>query len=288
MVNLLIALMRLFAGLPLSWVRAAGSVLGWLLWHFAHMRRRVVLVNLQQCMPELSPAEHQALAYRHFKAFGQSVLDRSWLWHAPEDTVRQRLRWVGDVQALHTPGPLVMFAPHFVGLDAGGMAVSLGVAGPVAFIFVGQSSPKVSAWVNQGRERSGNVRPYFRHQGMRQILAGIKKGEPLHLSPDMDFGRSESIFVPFMGVEKAATVPSLSRLSKVAGARVVPVVTRMTDAGYDIEVHAPLTDFPSDDVVQDTVRMNRLLAEWVRSMPEQYYWVHKRLKTRPEGEPSFY
>ncbi|MEY4470058.1 MAG: Lipid biosynthesis lauroyl acyltransferase [Pseudomonadota bacterium] len=288
MVNLLIALMRLFARLPLSWVRAAGSVLGWLLWHFAHMRRRVVLVNLQQCMPELSPAEHQALAYRHFKAFGQSVLDRSWLWHAPEDTVRQRLRWVGDVQALHTPGPLVMFAPHFVGLDAGGMAVSLGVAGPVAFIFVGQSSPKVSAWVNQGRERSGNVRPYFRHQGMRQILAGIKKGEPLHLSPDMDFGRSESIFVPFMGVEKAATVPSLSRLSKVAGARVVPVVTRMTDAGYDIEVHAPLTDFPSDDVVQDTVRMNRLLAEWVRSMPEQYYWVHKRLKTRPEGEPSFY
>ncbi len=288
MVNLLIALMRLFARLPLSWVRAAGSVLGWLLWHFAHMRRRVVLVNLQQCMPELSPAEHQALAYSHFKAFGQSVLDRSWLWHAPEDTVRQRLRWVGDVQALHTPGPLVMFAPHFVGLDAGGMAVSLGVAGPVAFIFVGQSSPKVSAWVNQGRERSGNVRPYFRHQGMRQILAGIKKGEPLHLSPDMDFGRSESIFVPFMGVEKAATVPSLSRLSKVAGARVVPVVTRMTDAGYDIEVHAPLTDFPSDDVVQDTVRMNRLLAEWVRSMPEQYYWVHKRLKTRPEGEPSFY
>jgi KDO2-lipid IV(A) lauroyltransferase len=288
MVNLLIALMRLFAGLPLSWVRAAGSVLGWLLWHFAHMRRRVVLVNLQQCMPELSPAEHQALAYRHFKAFGQSVLDRSWLWHAPENTVRQRLRWVGDVQALHTPGPLVMFAPHFVGLDAGGMAVSLGVAGPVAFIFVGQSSPKVSAWVNQGRERSGNVRPYFRHQGMRQILAGIKKGEPLHLSPDMDFGRSESIFVPFMGVEKAATVPSLSRLSKVAGARVVPVVTRMTDAGYDIEVHAPLTDFPSDDMVQDTVRMNRLLAEWVHSMPEQYYWVHKRLKTRPEGEPSFY
>ena len=288
MVNLLIALMRLFARLPLSWVRAAGSALGWLLWHFAHMRRRVVLVNLQQCMPELSPAEHQALAYSHFKAFGQSVLDRSWLWHAPEDTVRQRLRWVGDVQALHTPGPLVMFAPHFVGLDAGGMAVSLGVAGPVAFIFVGQSSPKVSAWVNQGRERSGNVRPYFRHQGMRQILAGIKKGEPLHLSPDMDFGRSESIFVPFMGVEKAATVPSLSRLSKVAGARVVPVVTRMTDAGYDIEVHAPLTDFPSDDMVQDTVRMNRLLAEWVLSMPEQYYWVHKRLKTRPEGEPSFY
>jgi KDO2-lipid IV(A) lauroyltransferase len=288
MVNLLIGVLRLFARLPLSWVRAAGDGLGWLLWHFAVMRRNIVLVNLQKCMPELPESERKALAYRHFLAFGQSVMDRAWLWHAPEALVRQRLRWVGNVQALKQPGPLVMFAPHFVGLDAGGMAVSLEVPGPVAFIFVGQSRPAVEAWVREGRERSGNVRPYFRHQGMRQILSGIKKGEPLHLSPDMDFGRNESIFVPFMGVEKAATVPSLSRLSKAVGARVVPVVTRMTPLGYDIEVHAPLEAFPSDDLVQDTARMNRLLADWVRTMPEQYYWVHKRLKTRPEGEPGFY
>jgi KDO2-lipid IV(A) lauroyltransferase len=288
MVNLLIVVLRWFAHRPLPWVRTAGHGLGWLLWHLARQRRHVVGVNLQKCMPELSAAEREALAYRHFVAFGQSVLDRSWLWHAPEALVRQRLRWVGDLQALKQPGPLVMFAPHFVGLDAGGLAVSLDVPGPVAFIFVGQSRPAVEAWVREGRERSGNVRPYFRHQGMRQILAGLRKGEPLHLSPDMDFGRSESIFVPFMGVEKAATVPSLSRLSKVVGARVVPVVTRMTPQGYDIEVHAPLTDFPSADLTQDTVRMNTLLADWVRSMPEQYYWVHKRFKTRPEGEPGFY
>jgi KDO2-lipid IV(A) lauroyltransferase len=83
-------------------------------------------------------------------------------------------------------------------------------------------------------------------------------------------------------------VPSLSRLSKVVGARVVPVVTRMTPLGYDIEVHAPLSDFPTADLAQDTLRMNGLLADWVRTMPEQYYWVHKRFKTRPEGEPGFY
>ena len=288
MVNLLIAVLRLFARLPLSWVRGAGYGLGWLLWHVALKRRRIVSINLQKCMPELSAAERKALAYRHFIAFGQSVMDRSWLWHAPESRVRERLRWVGDLQALQQPGPLVMFAPHFVGLDAGGMAVSFDVPGPVAFIFMGQSRPALEAWVREGRERSGNVRPYFRHQGMRQILAGIKKGEPLHLSPDMDFGRTESVFVPFMGVEKAATVPSLSRLSKVVGARVVPVVTRMTPQGYDIEVHPPLENFPGEDLVQDTTRMNRLLADWVRTMPEQYYWVHKRLKTRPEGEPGFY
>jgi KDO2-lipid IV(A) lauroyltransferase len=288
MVNLLIAFLRLFARLPLSWVRVAGTGLGWLLWHAAVQRRRIVQVNLQKCLPECSDTERDDLAYRHFVAFGQSVMDRAWLWHAPEATVRKRLRWVGDVQALREPGPLVMFAPHFVGLDAGGMAVSLDVPGPVAFIFVAQSRPAVEAWVRQGRERSGNVRPYFRHQGMRQILAGIKKGEPLHLSPDMDFGRTESIFVPFMGVEQAATVPSLSRVSKVVGARVVPVITRMTPDGYDIEVHAALENFPTADLTADTTRVNRLLADWVRTMPEQYYWVHKRFKTRPEGDLSFY
>jgi KDO2-lipid IV(A) lauroyltransferase len=288
MLNLMILVLRLLARLPLPWLRAAGLGLGWLLWHLARKRRRVVAVNLQKCMPELSEPEREALAYRHFVVFGQSVLDRAWLWHAPVALVRQRLRWVGALQALKQPGPLVMFAPHFVGLEAGGMAVALDVPGPVAFIFVGQSSPAVEALVRQGRERSGNVRPYFRHEGMRQILVRLKKGEPLHLSPDMDFGRSESIFVPFMGVEQAATVPSLSRLSKVVGARVVPVVTRMTPQGYDIEVLAPLSDFPTADLAQDTSRMNGLLSEWVRTMPEQYYWVHRRFKTRPEGEPGFY
>ncbi len=288
MLNLLIFVMRLLARMPLPWLRAVGYGLGWSLWHLARKRRRIVAVNLKKCMSEMTEPEREALAYRHFVVYGQSVLDRSWLWHAPEALVQQRLRWVGDLQALKQPGPLVMFAPHFVGLEAGGMAVSLDIPGPVAFIFVRQSNPTVEALVRQGRERSGNARPYCRHEGMRQILVRIKKGEPLHLSPDMDFGRSESIFVPFMGVEHAATVPSLSRLSKVVGARVVPVVTRMTPHGYDIEVHAPLTDFPTDNLVKDTARMNGLLADWVRSMPEQYYWVHKRFKTRPEGEPGFY
>lgn len=288
MVNLLISVMRLFARLPLSWVRTLGAGFGWLLWHLARQRRHIVRVNLRLCMPELSEAEREVLAYRHFSAFGQSVLDRSWLWDAPEAVTRGRLKYVGDLDALTAPGPLVIFAPHFVGLDAGGLAVGWCVPRNVAFIFVKQSNPKVEAWVRHGRERSGNAQPYFRHEGVRQILAGLKKGEPLHLSPDMDFGQRESIFVPFMGVEKAATVPSLSRFSRVGGARVVPVVTRMTPHGYDIEVHAPLTDFPSTDLVQDTVRMNALLADWVRSMPEQYYWVHKRFKTRPEGVPGFY
>ncbi len=280
--------MRLIARWPLPVVRALGAGLGAVLWLLAARRRHIASVNLRLCFPEWSHTQRRRMVWRHFMAFGQSVLDRAWLWHAPEAVVRQRLQWRGEVQAITSPGPLVIFAPHFVGLDAGGMAVSMALhPAPVAFIFVAQSNPAVEQWVRSGRERLGNARPYFRHEGMRRILAGLRRGEPLHLSPDMDFNRQESIFVPFMGVQ-AATVPSLSRLARVAGARVVPVTTRMTPEGYAIEAHPALDHFPSEDLVADTTRMNNWLADCIRTMPEQYHWVHRRFKTRPEGEPGVY
>ena len=280
--------MRLIARWPLPLVRALGALLGIVLWLAARRRRHIADVNLRLCFPEWDEAQRRRMVWRHFIAFGQSVLDRAWLWHAPEAVLRKRLQYAGDLQALTAPGPLVMFAPHFVGLDAGGLAVSMALQpAAVAFIFVAQSNPVVEQWVRAGRERTGNTRPYFRHEGMRKILAGLKRGDALHLSPDMDFNRGESIFVPFMGVQ-AATVPSLSRLARVAGARVVPVVTRMTPTGYTLEVHAPLDHFPTEDLVADTTRMNDLLADCIRTMPEQYHWVHRRFKTRPEGEPGVY
>lgn len=280
--------MRLLARWPLPLVRALGAGLGALLWLVAVRRRHIAHVNLRLCFPEWSDAQRKRMVWRHFIVFGQSVLDRAWLWHAPEGVLRQRLRMTGEVAALTTPGPLVMFAPHFVGLDAGGMAVSMALRlSAVAFIFVAQSNPAVEDWVRAGRERMGNTRPHFRHQGMRQILAGLKRGDALHLSPDMDFGPEESVFVPFMGVA-AATLPSLPRLARVAGARVVPVTTRLTAQGYAIEAHAPWADFPSADPVADTARMNGWLGEVVRGMPAQYHWVHRRFKTRPEGEPGVY
>ena len=280
--------MHLIARWPLPAVRALGAGLGAVLWLLAARRRHIACVNLRLCFPEWSHAQRRRMVWRHFIAFGQSVLDRAWLWHAPEAVVHQRLQWRGEVQSITSPGPLVIFAPHFVGLDAGGMAVSMALhPAPVAFIFVAQSNPVVEHWVRSGRERLGNARPYFRHEGMRRILAGLRRGEPLHLSPDMDFNREESIFVPFMGVQ-AATVPSLSRLARVAGARVVPVTTRMTRGGYTIEAHPALEHFPSEDLVADTTRMNDWLADCIRTMPEQYHWVHRRFKTRPEGEPGVY
>lgn len=287
MMTFLIACMRLVARWPLSWVRALGAGLGFLLWKLAHSRRHIVLTNLRLCFPELNETQRLALAREHFRLVGQSLMDRAWLWHAPEAVVRSRLRWCGAPEVLEGTRPMVLFAPHFVGLDAGGSAVAIQAQQDVAFIFVSQSNPQLEAWVRQGRERWGHAKPYFRHEGIRKIIAGLKRGERLHLSPDMDLGPEESIFVPFMGVN-AATVPSLSRMTRLVGAQVVPVVTRLTAEGYDIEVGQPWADFPSEDMKADTARMNEMLAQSIRLSPAQYYWVHKRFKTRPPGEPGVY
>jgi KDO2-lipid IV(A) lauroyltransferase len=287
MVKLLIACMRAIASWPLPVLRGLGWGLGMLLYVFAHARRHVVQVNLQHCFPDWSQAARARAVRLHFVQVGQSLVDRAWLWHAPLDVVRERLQWTGAVQQLAGEQPTVVFAPHFVGLDAGGLALTLHSETPVAFIYVTQSNPDLEAWVNQGRERGGPVKPYFRHDGVKQMVAALRQGEKLHLSPDMDLGPEDSVFVPFMGVT-AATVTSLSRFARLGRAQVVPMLTRLTPEGYTIEVLPAWSDFPTADAVQDTVRMNEVLAQWVLQMPSQYYWVHKRFKTRPEGQAPLY
>ena len=290
MKSLFVGLMRLLSWVPLGGIRVLGHALGWLLFGFMRSRRNIVQINLTLCFPEKSRTEITQLARAHFVQFAQSLLDRSWLWHAPLSVLESRLKWVGTPTAfaqLEADVPKIILAPHFVGLDAGGLALTLRANKPVAFIFVPQHNKVMDAWVNQGRLRSGNVKPYFRHEGVKQIMSGLRHGEMLHLSPDMDFGPDESIFVPFMGVN-TATVPSLSRFARLGRAQVMMLTTRMTPEGYEMELMESWSQFPTADLSADTLRMNDELAKSIRRMPSQYYWVHKRFKTRPEGEASVY
>ncbi|RZJ57830.1 MAG: lipid A biosynthesis acyltransferase, partial [Acidovorax sp.] len=131
------------------------------------------------------------------------------------------------------------------------------------------------------------VRMLNRSHGVKPIIANLRQGGLLYLLPDMDYGRNDSVFVPFYGVT-TATIPSLSRFARLGRAKVVGVYSRMTPTGYVAEVSPAWANFPTDDVDADTERMNRELQAVIDTMPEQYYWVHKRFKTRPEGEPGLY
>ena len=172
-------------------------------------------------------------------------------------------------------------------MDAGWTALTQQLPRAFTTIYTDQANKVVDAWILGGRRRFGKGRLFGRADGVKTIVAALREGAPLYLLPDMNFGPEESIFVPFYGVQ-AATVPSLSRFAKLGRAQVVPVTTRMTAQGYEVRVGAAWEGYPSNDMAVDTAQMNLRLQGYIDAMPDQYYWVHKRFKSRPEGEPSVY
>jgi Kdo2-lipid IVA lauroyltransferase/acyltransferase len=286
-VNPLIVLMRLLAYLPLPLLRALGSALGMALYMGAKRRRAIVQANLAACFPHWGAAQRNAVARRHFRLFAQSLLDRSWLWHAPVAVLRKRIRFDGALSELDNPEPLVFLAPHMVGLDVGGVVLTQLRQITTACIYVPLTNAWAEEWMVQGRNRSGNVHSIARKDGPQPVLRGLRKGIRLHLSPDMDFGAEGALWVPFYGVP-AATVPALSRFAKLGRARVCTLVSRLVPGGYEVGLSHAWPDFPSEDLQAATLRMNHAIEQAIDQDPAQYYWVHKRFKTRPPGAPSIY
>jgi KDO2-lipid IV(A) lauroyltransferase len=283
-----IALLWLLHRLPTRLLAGLGDALGTLLYGLIAERRRVTRINLAKCFPQMNPAARARLARAHFRAVARAVIDHAWLWWSPRSRIEQRVRIEGlDHLRARLGRPLVLFAPHFVGLDAA--AIRLSCQGDSVAMYSRQKDRYLSELLRRGRTRFGNQRLVARQDGIRPLLRGIREGRPLFYLPDQDYGRRHALFVPFFGVS-TATVPGLSRLARLTGAQVLPVIARMLPrgAGYVVRIEPPWQDFPTDDSVADTQRMNAYIEQRVLEMPEQYNWMHKRFKTRPPGEASFY
>ena len=282
-----IAFMKVLAFSPLSLTRVLGVLLGWVLYGLVVPRRRVVQANFALCFPQWSAAQRRQQTRRVFVHFAQAWLDRAWLWHAPKQWVARRVTLRGEINELEGTTPTVFFLPHFVGLDAAWAGVALRVHRLSTTIYTDQSNKRVDQWILKGRQRFGKLRLFGRAEGVKPIVSALREGQPLYLLPDMDFGPHDSVFVPFSGVP-TATVTSLSRFARLGRAKVVPLLPRLTPGGYEVDVLPAWVDFPTDDPVADTALMNRHLQNYIATMPTQYYWVHKRFKTRPEGDASVY
>ena len=174
-----------------------------------------------------------------------------------------------------------------MGLDAAWTALTQQVPRRINTIYFPQVNPVVDRWIMAGRQRFGQGQLIQRGEGAQTLVARLRAGEPLYLLPDLNYEPSESLFVPFFG-HVAATVPSLSRFAKLGRAKVVPVLSKLTPKGYTIEVLPAWADFPTQDIEADTALMNQRLETYIRTMPSQYYWVHRRFKDLPAGVPAVY
>ncbi|HWQ38781.1 MAG TPA: lipid A biosynthesis acyltransferase [Burkholderiales bacterium] len=283
-----IGLLWLLHFLPVPVLAPIGAALGRLGFHLLAERRHVCLVNLAKCFPQMPESERRALAKRHFAALGRSMVDHGILFWSSARRIARLVRIDGmEHYRAAATGPVILLAPHFVGLHAG--ATRLSMEGEAVSMYSRQKNPHVDRLLERARNRFKPIRLYSRQHGIRRVIQEMKNGLPFYYLPDQDYGARDSIFVPFFGVP-AATITGVSRIARLTGARVVPAVTRMLPGarGYEVRIYRAWEDYPTGDERADARRVNAFIEQCVREMPEQYNWIHRRFKTRPPGEPGFY
>lgn len=288
----LVSLLKWFSRMRPATRQRVGACLGWLGLRLAKSRAHIVRRNLALCFPEQSEAARERLAAEHFRALAQSIVDRGVLWYGSAEAVKELVTQTGaeQINTLIAQGrSVILLAPHFIGLDASATRLTLELPSS-ATMYTPQSDPHIDAIVAAGRGRFNEVFQVSRKDGVRELIRHLRAPRPVYYLPDMDFGRQGAVFVPFFGVQ-AATLLATAQLAKKWNAAVMPILGFWNpDTGrYHVDILPPLADFPGEDSLEEaTARLNRELESWVRSCPSQYYWVHRRFKTRPPGEAKLY
>lgn len=284
-----IGFLRLLSLLPLPWLSVLGTGLGLAVHALFGSRRRIAARNIALCFPELSDEQQATRTRAHFVQLGRSILATGLHWFAPARRLDRLFRIEGRAHlddALQRNQRVILLAPHFVALEIGGIYLSR--LYPCISMYQYVKNPVVDRVIRRGRSRFG-IELTERKAPMLQLVRSIRGGRLFYYLPDQDPGPKKGLFVPFFGVQ-AATYPMLSRFARLSGAVVIPCLTEQLDRGQGWRIHLlpPIEGFPGADEEADTARMNTVIEAAIARMPSQYFWVHKRFKTRPPGEASVY
>jgi Kdo2-lipid IVA lauroyltransferase/acyltransferase len=286
-----IALLWLLHFLPLPVLAALGNAVASVLYRAASKRRNIAERNVELCLPELNEAARKALVREHFTWLTRSLLERGVLWFASPARLKRLIRVEGDVAlADQSTQPVMWLVPHFVGLDIAGLAAMLYVNKRFASIYQRQTNAVFDEAVKRGRTRLGKCEIFSRVGNVRPLLRCLREGMPFFNLPDMDFGHRDSVFVPFFGVS-AATLTAPARVARSEHMIVQPVVATLLPRGqgYVVRFGEPWRDWPAEAGDEmNAADMNHRFEALIRAQPAQYLWVHKRFKTRPEGDGSLY
>jgi KDO2-lipid IV(A) lauroyltransferase len=286
--RLAIGLLWLLARLSPTARRRTCELLAAVFMHIGRERREVARRNLQLCFPDLTDAAREELLRHHFRALGRGLALACTAWFRSADEIRAAVRVEGlALLDAARDRPQILLVPHFVSLDSA--AIRLSLERDAVAIYSTQKDAVFDRFLAARRTRFRAVRLVPREAGIRPALRALREGLPLFLQPDLDFGPRDSIFVPFFGVATATTT-GLPRLAQITGAVVLPVIAEQAPDGEScvVRVHPPIEGFPSGRPDADARRMNAIIEEHVRRIPAQYWWIHKRFKTRPPGDPPAY
>ncbi|MBU2885013.1 LpxL/LpxP family Kdo(2)-lipid IV(A) lauroyl/palmitoleoyl acyltransferase [Gilvimarinus agarilyticus] len=277
----------LIAYLPLPVTRALGVLMGKLFYRFATERCEITRINVALCFPELSAQEKEQRVREILRNVGLSFIESAVALWAPDRKFRNLYTFEGlDIlRRLEAQGKGVMLlGGHYTSLDMAGRVMGLNIE--CDMVYRVDRNPLLADAVARARERLSGAA--IERDDVRQMVRRLRQGRRLWYAPDQDYGRSNTVFAPFFGVP-AATVTATARLARMGRAVVCPFEHWRDEQGiYHVRVKEPLADFPSGDDVLDATRANEVVESVVRRYPSQYLWVHRRFKTRPEGEVTPY
>ena len=248
----------------------------------------MALTNLRLCFPELSEQEREALARRVMISTGEAILEMAGAFHNQRIDLDKRLT-VSGLEHLETARReghgVMLLGMHFNSIDVGSRL--LGKFFRFSVVYRPNDNPLLDHLITKGRGTW--VNHSVDRNDIRQTVRLLRQGEVVWYAPDQDYGRKASVFVPLFGVQ-AATVTATSTFARLGKAQVVPFTqTRLADgSGYRLTVHPPLEGFPGENETADALRINQWVEQAISQQPEQYMWVHRRFKTRPEGESRPY
>lgn len=255
---------------------------------FAKRRRDIAQRNIELCFPKLSSQEQQKLLRENFIATGQGLIEASFIWSVPGSRLKEISSLYGEehlLQAKESGQGIILLAFHFTSLELGGNC--LANYHPMVAMYRQHRDPDFERAMTEGRLQ--HVKSMIERQDVRNMLKALKSGETIWYAADQDYGPKHSVFAPFFGIQ-TASITATTRFAKMGNARVIPM-THYRDqkrGHFHIRLHPEISDFAKMDEQQAAETVNLFLENYLRGHPADYMWVHRRFKTRPDGEPGFY
>ena len=283
-----------FGLMPCPVARRAASALAWLGFHLARRQRKAGLWNLQMAFPELSNEERQRILRRSFENLGRLLVEFSHFPELDKDNIAHFVIHDGlenYLEGLRRGRGIIFMTAHFGAWELSSFAHSV-YGYPLKFVVRPIDNSRVDALIARYRCLGGNV-PIQRRSAGRDILTALRHNEAVGILFDQNTTRDEGIFADFFGTP-AATTPAIATFAQRTGAAVIPGFLIWEEKlgkhrlRFDPPVELINTGDHARDVLENTKVFNRILEGYVRKYPDHWLWIHRRWKTRPEGETPIY
>jgi len=283
---ILILLMRIGVFIPFSAQVIIGKAIGKAIYPLMSKLRSTAYSNISHCFPEKKQVQVNTLVKHHFEAIGVSLFETANAYYASDQKINKLLTIKNEhyfFDAMKQEGGIIILCAHFMPLMLGSRALLLNHK--IANIYRPQNNKLFDHIMVQSYKKNGAV--MIKSTDTRSIIKAINNSLPIWYAPDQDLGKNNSVFAPLFGIQ-TATASATARLAKNNKTRVIPYSFIRTSKGYEMSFEKPLKNFPSNDPIVDATTINKILEKQINIATEQYLWIHRRFKTRPEGEENFY